>query len=76
MRTTLNLPDDLARAAKRTALDEGTTLTQLIVEGLQSRIRATRARGPLPMSSATGGLRDGVSWNDMTAVGRDAEAYR
>jgi hypothetical protein len=76
MRTTLNMPDDLARAAKRAALDEDTTLTQLIVEGLQSRITATRVRGPLPASRATGGLRKGVSWSDLTAREAEAEVYR
>ena len=39
MRTTLNIPDDLAREARQTALAEGTTLTRLIVEGVQQRIR-------------------------------------
>jgi len=76
MRTTLNLPDNLVKEAKRAAIDEGTTLTQLIVEGLASRIRAVKVHGPLPISRATGGLRDGVSWDDLAAAEGDAEAYR
>ena len=76
MRTTLNLPDDLAREAKRTAIDEGTTLTQLIVEGLENRIKAAKLRGPLPISRAVGGLQEGVSWDDLAAAEQEAEAYR
>ena len=76
MRTTLNIPDTLAKEAKRTAIDEGTTLTQLIVEGLEVRIRAARVRGPLPVSEEGGGLCDGVSWDDLVAAENDAESYR
>ena len=76
MRTTLNLPDDLAKQAKRTAIDEGTTLTQLIVEGLEHRIRDARVRGRLPVSSATGGLQPGALWGDLAVAEKQAEAYR
>ena len=76
MKTTLNLPDELAREAKRIALAEGTTLTRLIVEGLTSRLERARTRAPLPRSSATGGLRDGVSWDDLVAAEPEEESYR
>ena len=76
MRTTLNLPDGLARKAKRTAIDEETTLTQLIVEGLENRLKAAVTRGPLPVSFAQGGLREGVSWDHLVSDEYSAEAYR
>ena len=38
MKTTLNFPDKLVQEAKRRALDEGTTLTDLVVQGLEARV--------------------------------------
>lgn len=76
MKTTLNIPDGLAREAKRVALLEGTTLTRLIVEGLENRLEKTQARGPLPVSGAAGGLREGVSWDHLVAAEPDEESYR
>lgn len=70
------MPDDLIRKAKRTAIDEETTLTQLIIEGLESRLEAVKIRGPLPVSSARGGLRKGVSWDHLVSNEENAEAYR
>ncbi|MFP4552150.1 MAG: hypothetical protein ACLFNT_15185 [Spirochaetales bacterium] len=61
MRTTLNLPDELAREAKLRAVEENTTLTRLIVEGLEYRVRSPRSSGPLPVSRASGGVREGVN---------------
>ncbi len=51
MRTTLNLPDALAHAAKERAAADGITLTSLIEEALRDRLdkEAPRAaRSPLP----------------------------
>lgn len=64
-RTTVRLPTDLLRRAKRKAADEGRTLTALIEDGLRRVVadsghKAKRPRGPVPVSSATGGLRPGV----------------
>lgn len=36
MRTTINLPDGLAEAAKRRATDEGRTFTSVVEEGLRT----------------------------------------
>ncbi len=36
MRTTINLPDALAQAAKRRAADEGRTFTSVVEEGLRT----------------------------------------
>jgi hypothetical protein len=65
MRTTVRLPDDLLRRAKRKAAAEDRTLTALIEEGLRTvvdeRSKPTRRRRiVLPVSKATGGLMPGV----------------
>ena len=70
MRTTVRLPEELLKRAKRKAAAEGRTLTDLIEEGLRfvvaRRSRATKGdRTPLPVSSQTGGLRPGV---DLTRL--------
>jgi hypothetical protein len=38
MKTTVEIDDDLLRAAKRAAIDEGVTLRQLIEDGLRNRL--------------------------------------
>jgi len=76
MRTTLNLPDDVVQEAKRRALEEGKTLTQLIVEGLRDRLRTTGTGVPLPVSLAVGGLRAGVSWEKLVPANQGDEGYR
>lgn len=38
MKTTIQIPDPLFRAAKRKALDEGMTLTQLITRALAAEV--------------------------------------
>ena len=68
MRTTVHLPDDLLKRAKRKAAKHGRTLTSLIEEGL--RLVLAEQRGPavqaggetsrLPLSRHAGGPRAGV----------------
>jgi len=41
MRTTINLPDGLAEAAKAKAAAEGRTLTSLVEEGLRAMLNRT-----------------------------------
>ena len=65
MRTTVRLPSDLLRRAKRKAAAEERTLTSLIEEGLRAVVDerpkpAKRRRVVLPVSKATGGLMPGV----------------
>ncbi len=76
MKTTLNLPDQIVLQAKRRALEEGTTLTSLIVQGLSVRLEKGRPQGSLPVSASTGGLCPGVRWEAMEAALDDQEAYR
>lgn len=40
MRTTINLPDALAEAAKRRAAEEGRTFTSVVEEGLRAVLEA------------------------------------
>jgi hypothetical protein len=70
MRTTVRLPDELMRVAKRFAADRGTTLTAVMSESLRQRIgrggdkgRAARPR-PMPIFHGTG-TRPGV---DLTST--------
>jgi hypothetical protein len=45
MRTTLNLDDDLVRAAKQEAATRGVTLTRVIEEALRAELTPRPARG-------------------------------
>jgi hypothetical protein len=71
-RTTVRLPDDLIRRAKRTAADDGVSLTALIEEGLRQILderrnrKKTLSQVPLPVSTAMGGLIPGINL-DSTA---------
>jgi hypothetical protein len=65
MKTTLNLNDQLLADAKALAAQQRTSLTRLIEEGLQLRLRANansakRARVRLPVFKGRGGLVKGV----------------
>jgi hypothetical protein len=64
-RTTIRLPDDLMRRAKRKAAAEGRTLTSLIAESLRTVVDlpkpAKKAQRVMPrVSSATGGPAPGT----------------
>ena len=66
MKTTLDLNDQLLAAAKALAAQQRTSLTRLIEEGLELRLRAQTAnaqRGPvrLPVFKGQGGLVQGVN---------------
>jgi hypothetical protein len=65
-RTTVRLPAELLKRAKRKAVAEGRTLTALIEEGLRQVVEekkegaSRKKRKPLPVSKATGGLKPGI----------------
>jgi hypothetical protein len=64
MKTTLDLNDTLLAKAKALAARQRTSLTRLIEEGLQLRLRAQRARARpvrLPVYRGKGGLAPGLS---------------
>jgi Ribbon-helix-helix protein, copG family len=72
-RTTVRLPEDLVRRAKRKAAAEGRSLTAMIEEGLRRIVnedpQAKSALRTLPrVSVATGGLMPGVDLNDSAAL--------
>lgn len=65
IRTTVRLPPELLRQAKRKASAEGRTLTALIEDGLRHVVSATprpkkARRVSLPVSRATGGAMPGI----------------
>jgi hypothetical protein len=72
-RTTVRLPDDLIRRAKRKAAAEGRSLTALIEDGLRKILNepaaAVRADRVLPpVSTASGGLMPGIDLDDTGAL--------
>lgn len=72
-RTTVRLPEELLRRAKRKAAAEGRTLTSLIADGLQLVVseprRGTKPRRNLPrISKASGGLMPGIDLSSLTVV--------
>lgn len=72
-RTTIRLPEDLIRRAKRKAASEGRSLTALIEDGVR-RVLTERSseknnnRVFPPVSSATGGLLPGIDLNESAAL--------
>lgn len=79
MKTTLDLNDTLVMAAKALAASQNTSLTRLIEEGLQLRLRveeAPRPRIPLPVYQGQGGLAEGLDGLSnkamLAAADRDA----
>ncbi len=71
MRTTVRLPDELLRAAKRRAQQTGRTLTQLLEDCLRAELRQPvaprRVSEPLPTYRGDG-LRPGVDLSDASAL--------
>lgn len=81
MKTTLDLNDQLIAEAKALAARQRTSLTRLIEEGLQWRLRAQATAGPrtkpfLPIYPGGGGLVAGVdplsNRSLLDALGDDA----
>jgi hypothetical protein len=72
MRTSIHLPDDLLKQAKRKAAEDGRTLTSLLEEGLRlvlsggrnAKPSSTTEKGRLPISRHAGGLRAGIDVAD------------
>jgi hypothetical protein len=66
MKTTLDINDSLLAAAKAQAAKQQTTLTRLIEEGLQLRLRSSRAapkasKRKIPVFKGRGGLVEGLN---------------
>lgn len=52
MKTTLNLPDALAEAAKARAAEQGRTFTSLVEEGLRAVLSQPLPHGPVPLPAS------------------------
>ena len=68
MRTTVRLPDELLRKAKKKASEKGETLTSLIEQGLNLVLAEPHrprqgSHVRLPVSKSTGGTLPGVDLN-------------
>jgi len=69
MRTTIELNDELMRAAKRRAADEGTTLRRVVEDALRSHLESTgRRRYKLKWRTERGRLQSGVRLDDRDAL--------
>lgn len=68
------LPDQLVRSAKRMAMDEGTTLTALIIRGLENTLKESMPPRALPVCSKASGLVEGANWLQLKEA--DAEPWR
>ncbi len=75
MRTTLNIPDSILKQARLRAVEEGKTLTDLLVEGLKIRLARSLPGKRLPASSEDGGLRPGVEWGSLQSDDPEAEMH-
>jgi hypothetical protein len=72
-RTTVRLPEDLLRRAKRKAADEGRSLTSLIEDGLRRVVadehKPSKQKRILPrISSAAGGVMPGIDISNSAAL--------
>jgi len=72
-RTTVRLPADLLKRARRKAAAERRTLTSLIEDGLrlvvaEKKKTAQTKRLPPPVSTATGGPMPGIDITDFSAL--------
>jgi len=67
MRTSIDIPDALMKRLKRVAIEESTTLRQLLIEGAERRLDgvATRKKNRYVDRSVDGkGVQPGVNEND------------
>ncbi len=66
MRTTVDIPDDLYRATKILAAERGTTVRELVLEGLEAVMRAGKPgrREPESPRVELGGLEISHETND------------
>lgn len=72
-RTTVRLPEDLVKRAKRKAASEGRTLTSLIEDGLRTVLAesntAVKKKRVMPrVSKAAGGLTPGADFTRSSAL--------
>jgi hypothetical protein len=72
MRTTVRLPDDLLKAAKKLAAESGRSLTEVIEDALRASL--AKARSSVDQSAVElptfgrGGVRPGVDLDDSASL--------
>jgi hypothetical protein len=66
MRSTVSIDDEVLRAAKRRAADEGRTLGELITEALRERLSRRKETGREPYSAVTAGKGGPLPGVDIT----------
>jgi hypothetical protein len=57
-------------------INEGRTLTDLLVEGLRTRLAESLPVRALPVCTAAGGLLQGVTWEQLEPAEVAGEIYR
>jgi len=62
--------------AKVKAFQEGTTMTEILVQGLKARLERGHFSRDLPVSKASGGLASGVDWDQLETAEPEGELYR
>ena len=77
MRTTIRLDDELLKEAKRIAAESDRTLTEVIEDSLRETFARRKAavrqeKVELPTFGG-GGLRPGLTWEDLDSYGRMLE---
>ncbi len=65
MRTTVTLRDDVFRSAKIEAAERGKTFSEIVQEALLSKRGSSLEPFEITVSSASGPLRDGLSYDRM-----------
>jgi hypothetical protein len=75
MKTTLNLDDHLLRAAKKAAVDRGTTLTRIVEDALRNALAPRRRSAPEKFEWPTvqGRTQPSVDISDRDALFRQME---
>jgi len=68
MKTTIEIRDDLLRAAKSTAAKQGVPLREFVEVALEERVQRLESRKPYKfqdLSFKGEGLREGVTWDRL-----------
>jgi hypothetical protein len=72
MKTTIDIPDDLLLAAKRHALESGSTLREIVSRGLRKELsgpgRSRRRRPAFRLITVRGGLAPGLTLSNREAM--------
>lgn len=66
MKTTVELPDRLLEEVKRVAREEGTSMRELMIEGLRSELARRRSRVKVDFVFPTHGVAGADTWPVLT----------